>query len=498
MSVNSPPIVFGSGLLGTRRERCDVCVIGSGPGGAVVAEALTARGRDVLIVEIGGMPQSQPPLAPEDVVLRYYRDAGVAATIWPAQIPIPTGRAFGGTSVINSGTCLATPEPILARWASELGVDFPRDSWRAAEAEIADELSIRPCPEASMGASNRLFAEGLRRLGRTGGAPLPRCEVECVGSGRCVSICPRDAKQAVQLNYLRKARDHGLRVYLETEARHLRFHGNAARSLVCRTAAGGRVVIEAQHFVCALGALDTPSFLLRHTHGRRLAALGRHLSIHPAVKIFAVMPTVQRAWEGVPQAFGYHDPALPDCCFEGVFLPPSMSCLSLPFLGDDLIRWMRCYDRMVAFGFCIADSQHGRLVPAPQSPPLIWYDLTPRDLDNFFHGMRLIAEAYFAVGAEHVILPVLNPPNVFASWASFDAGFRRDELRKDSVLGMAFHPLGTCRFAADPARGAISATGRLHGVDNVSVADGSAIAGPLGVNPQVTIMAFAKHVARSL
>jgi choline dehydrogenase-like flavoprotein len=38
----------------------------------------------------------------------------------------------------------------------------------------------------------------------------------------------------------------------------------------------------------------------------------------------------------------------------------------------------------------------------------------------------------------------------------------------------------------------------VHGVRGVHVADGSAVPGPLGVNPQITIMALASRLASHL
>ena len=63
---------------------------------------------------------------------------------------------------------------------------------------------------------------------------------------------------------------------------------------------------------------------------------------------------------------------------------------------------------------------------------------------------------------------------------------------------MGFHPLGTARAHEDPARGVLDARAAVHGVRGVHVADGAAVPGPLGVNPQITIMALATRLAHHL
>src|SRR5690606_41408145 len=54
---------------------------------------------------------------------------------------------------------------------------------------------------------------------------LPRAAHGCEGSGRCCFVCPKDAKQAVHLNYLQRARDNGARIVVEARARKFNISG---------------------------------------------------------------------------------------------------------------------------------------------------------------------------------------------------------------------------------------------------------------------------------
>ncbi len=488
---------FGDELTGNLQESCDVCVVGSGPGGAAAADELAKAGHRVLMIEEGPLPQPAASLLPHEA-MRYYRDRALTTTLWPVQLPIFAGSVFGGTSVINSGTCFHTPERVFDAWDRDLGVRFDRTAWRRIEREFDKDLSLSLCPLDNMSLPNQLFAAGLDRLGLSGGSPLRRCANGCVGSGRCCFICPKDAKQAVNLNLLKRAVQNGMRVMVETRATRLIHDGRRITQLVCRTSAGGHLVVQAKRFILAMGTLGTADFLLKNHMRRRYPALGRNLSIHPASKVFAEMPFPVYPWRGVPQSYRYEHPDHPDVHFEGASLPPSPGATTVPLLGGELAEWMGFYDRVAGFGFFVSDSEHGRIFHIPGIGPVVRYNLSHRDVENFCFAIKLVAKVFFAVGARRVLLPVLQPRNVYDSLDEVERRFRSADVRAGQLHASAFHPLGTCRFSSNPEKGVVDASGRCHHHENLYVCDGSAIAGPIHVNPQITIMAYSRLVARGM
>ena len=58
--------------------------------------------------------------------------------------------------------------------------------------------------------------------------------------------------------------------------------------------------------------------------------------------------------------------------------------------------------------------------------------------------------------------------------------------------------MGTARIAADPREGACAADGSVYGTRDLYVADASLFPTSVGVNPMMTIIAFAKQVARGI
>jgi choline dehydrogenase-like flavoprotein len=61
---------------------------------------------------------------------------------------------------------------------------------------------------------------------------------------------------------------------------------------------------------------------------------------------------------------------------------------------------------------------------------------------------------------------------------------------------LTVHAMGTARMGSDPKRSVVDGWGWLHGLENVQVADASLFPTPIGVNPQITIMALATRNAR--
>ena len=58
--------------------------------------------------------------------------------------------------------------------------------------------------------------------------------------------------------------------------------------------------------------------------------------------------------------------------------------------------------------------------------------------------------------------------------------------------------MGTARIAADPREGVCGTDGAVHGTAGLYVADASLFPTSVGVNPMMTIIAFAKQVAREV
>lgn len=463
-------------------ERFDFVVVGSGAGGSACAARLVEGGAKVLLVEKGS------PAAPEPdalaAVSKYYTNEGLSAAIGNCLLPIPTGEALGGTTRINSGTCLKTPDDLLKRWEAVEG--FRADGFKPYLDEAWRRLKVKPVPEETQSVSTKLFFKGLDKLAIAGGHALERGEDGCVGSSRCCFVCPRDAKTSAEKAYLKPLLGKpGFEVACETELVELEPRSGGPRLILARRDGGEREV-ECKAVVLACGTLRTPYFL------RRLGLdAGDALSVHPAEKVFALFDEHVGSDKGVPQAGGLLDPEEPLIRYEGIHVPPEMSAMAMPFEGRKLRSWMDKHERIASFGYMIKDQSRGSVrYPLGASLPWLRYRMKDEDLALMLRAMRFVGRVFFAAGAKAVVLPLNRPDNVFESAAALEKA-DLSSVRAADLQMMAFHPLGTAGLGR-------VVDGNLKACDGVYAADGSVVPESLGVNPQITIYAFALRLAEHL
>ncbi|MFF3885949.1 GMC family oxidoreductase N-terminal domain-containing protein [Streptomyces sp. NPDC001914] len=476
------------------RTTADVVVVGSGAGGAMAARTFARAGLSVIVLEEGRHhpTASFGRRAPLDRFTELYRDGGATVALGRPPVLLPVGRAVGGTTVVNSGTCYRTPDHVLERWRDVFGFGLA-DRFGPLLDEAERTLRVAPQPLDVLGNNGLLALAGAGRLGWRA-APLRRNAPGCKGSCQCVVGCPTGAKQSVQLSVLPDACAAGARIV--TGARVLRILVDhdvpgppRAAGVRARRPDGGVMEILSPLVVTAAGALQTPPLLRRSGLGGH-PRLGRNLSVHPATSVAGRFAEPVTAWRGVLQSVGVEELHAHGILVEATASPPGMSSFVLPGLGRELRRELEASDRLATLGAMIADRPSGQVTGRDRT--LVRYDLDPRDGDRLMTAVRAMGRLLFAAGATEVLTGIPGAPRA----RSLDA---LDELLASAgprdLHVSAFHPTGTVAAGNDPRRAPADAEGRLRGVRGVLVADGSVLPGCPEVNPQLSIMAAALAVS---
>ncbi len=502
------PAPEGASPLGDLRppasvEECDVAIVGSGAGGAVTAALLAEAGHDVLVLEAGAyMDRRTYPEEPLEALRALYRDGGLTIAAGRPAIPTPVGRAVGGTTVINSGTCLRAPERVLAGWGAKHGIDWA-SQLDPDYAQAEEMLSVEPVDPARMGRNGQLLREGAEALGVSHG-PLARNAGDCIQCSSCPNGCRLDAKRAMHISYLPRAVAAGARVRSGVEARRITFEDRRANGVECTAGAarasgdGGRrpyTVRARRAVIVAGGTFGTPELLLRSGFRSPSGELGRNLRIHPACWVGARFGEEVRGWEGVMQSYAVDEWEERGILLEATFTPLAFGGQWLPGTGIAHQERLLAYGNVASTGVHLSDRSAGRVGLAGDGSLRVTYGLTRDDAQRLSFGIARAAELFYAAGAREVYpqiagLPTIAPERI----ADLDAS-----PPPPAALRLeAFHPMGTARMDVDPRRGVVGADGSAHGAEALYVADGSLLPSSIGVNPMMTIIAMASRVARQL
>jgi choline dehydrogenase-like flavoprotein len=482
----------------TGGEECDVAIVGSGAGGAVTAAVLAEAGFEVVVLEAGPyMDHRSYPEEPLAALSALYRDGGLTIAEGRPAIPTPVGRAVGGTTVINSGTCFRAPDRVLAKWRSEHGIEWANELG-ADYAEAEEMLDVRPVDPELMGRNGQLLREGAEALG-VRHEPLRRNAGHCNQCSSCPAGCRLDAKRAMHVSYLPRAVAAGARVRADTEALRIIWERGRAVGVDCVSRAREEPhpfrLRARRTLVLAGGAFGTPELLLRSGLGSGSGQLGRNLRIHPACWVGARFAEQVRGWDGVMQSYAVNEWEDRGLLMEATFTPLAFGAQWLPGTGVEHQERVLAYDRIASTGVHLSDRSSGRVGLARDGSLRVTYNLTREDGDRLVFGIARAAELYYAAGALEVYPQIAGIPAI--------ARTRIPELEasppKPAALRLeAFHPMGTARMDADPAAGVVGTDGALHGAKGLYVADGSLLPSSIGVNPMMTIIAMASRVAHRL
>jgi hypothetical protein len=500
--LQQPPAIAarthsGRDLASDQTITCDVVVIGTGAGGAVVGKELAEAGCAVVLLEQGKAHDrrhfSGRPFAMQRAL---YRRSGATFSVGNTLIPIPLGQTVGGSTTVNSGTCFRAPDRVLSQWQAQLGLNgFEPSVFAKHYGRVEAVLGVARARTSLLGGSARVIARGADALGFTRHGPLRRNAPDCDGKGVCCFGCPTDAKRSTNVSYVPMAQRAGAELFADCDVERILLDDGRATGVIARAASGRSLTVHAKAVVVAGGAIMTPVLLEKNGLARASGQLGRNLSIHPCAGLLAAFDERIAGWDGIPQGYGIEDLVDDGILFEGSTLPLEMTMSIAPHWGRDLIDLAERFDRIASFGFQIEDDSRGA-VRSVRGEPWITYSVNDSDLHKIKRGVATLARLFFAAGASRVHAPVAGFETL-RSPADVDR-FTQASLRARDFDLTAYHPLGTARMGRDPRTSVVDTDHQVHGVPGLYVVDGSVLPSSLGVNPQVTIMAVATRAAERI
>ncbi|ELZ58334.1 MULTISPECIES: GMC family oxidoreductase [Halorubrum] len=512
----------------------DVCVVGAGPAGALVADRLAAD-REVVILDAGPRFDAGDRLARQERAIRpsygrpdvwdvggardAYENAG--STEWRYPLNHARVKGVGGSTLHWQGMVMRLHEDDFNSGAERgAGPGWPIDyaDLRPYYAEAERELGVagasdnpyappreepHPMPAFEPSYSDSLFAEACESVGidmhsvpnaRNSEAYDGRSA--CVGYGTCQPVCPSGAKYDATV-HVERAEDAGATVIDRAPVERLDHDGDdRVTAAVYATPDGERHRQEADAFVVAAGGVETPRLLLlsasdRHPDGlaNSSGAVGRFFMDHLFAGAGGTLdePTRQNHVGFYTSACDqfYDEADETQAPFKLEFFnyagpSPVESALAGDDWGDPLLERLRGeYGNHVAMGALVeqlpdADSRitlaDDRVDDRGNPVPEIDWTVGDRALDTIERANEIQVEVLEELGAD-------------VEWV---AG--------PDATGPAYHHMGTTRMSDDPDRGVVDARCRTHDLENCWIASSSVFPTSGAMNPTLTIAALALRV----
>jgi choline dehydrogenase-like flavoprotein len=484
----------------------DVCIIGSGPGGATAAWELARAGRDVVVLEEGGDFTGTALTMRDAMYDRLYMERGGRSTDDLA-ISVLQGRVLGGGSVINAADVVPIPDGVLRHWQKRHGLsEFSPEALAPYRRAALEDLHANFPRADQVNDNNSILRAGAAALGWRGEVMMHNRE-GCAGLGKCMVGCPLGAKKNARFVAIPGALAAGARVMLRARAVRIEGAGGDVKTVHVRTLDPegrrevGEATVRAKVVVLAANAVASAQLLLRSGVGN--AHVGRHLSLQPQLPVTAVFDRDVRFFQGIPQSYAVTEFENLESDehgwwgfrIEGIGGTPGVVATGAP-MGDRGKAHMKLFPRIAMCLLLVPDEGNGTVTVGETGRPVIAYSMPDEQKQRYRDAAKAAARLYLAAGAARVMVPGARPVTI-ERLADLDA-IDRLAFEPATAPFVSAHQQGSVRFAPSPASGAADPSGQVYGTRGVYVFDSSGYPTSSSSHTMTPIVTTSRYLARRL
>ncbi len=453
----------------------DFIIIGSGASGSVLAYYLSKAGARCLMLEAGKAHSAKTfPRNELYANSHLYWGGGMDSTT-NANLLFLRGKVLGGGTVVNQALLDRFDDIALDDWRDRSGIaTFSPKGMAPHYDEIESQLALHTIGRDEWNKNAEFYVKGFENLGYEW-APLRRgqsnCDVKHNDCMACLGGCRRDSKQSMLITFNQKAREQGLEVKTETEVSGI-VHGKH-QVVVNAMEKGQPITVYGRQCIVAAGTLGTNRLLLRSGFKDRLPALGENFFSHPQWMNLAMFNEPVDAHKGALQAVKSNDMRFRHAGFklENVFVGPIGVTMLIPAHGLKHQNYMEKYRYMASMEVCIRDVVPGTIRVNNKGRLLINKPIEGEDLKRGMAGVKVVREIYENLNAQEFITSNFN---------------------------FSLHQMGGCAIGQNASDSVVNEGFRVHGHDNLIVADGSIFPSAPGINPSLTIMANSHRASEKI
>jgi choline dehydrogenase-like flavoprotein len=476
----------------------DICIIGSGAGGAISAFKLSKAGFNVVVLEEGPFVSRKDLNQDERKLLpKLYRWQSALSTD-DLSFRILQGRSYGGSTTINWMTSLRTPPFVLNQWAEEFGLEAYAPKYLENHfADIEKRLCVHPIEDSDHNPQNRIIIDGCSKLGLKTNV-LQNNSDGCIGCGFCGIGCPYDAKMDARLTYLNDALELRTNIYTGVRAETIDYISKD-KQITNGTILGKeygfdekKLKITSRRTIVAGGAVFTP-ILLQKSELTKSKSLGEYFQIHPVTLAIGQYDRIIDPSYGIPMSANCDEYLNLDGNGYGYWLevpPVQMAMLGVNSPGygtmrSELIREQRKIGVILILVRDGANKKSNGSVKLKRGKPRINYKLCSQDKNHMMIGLEKALEVHFAAGAKRGITMHTEQIEIMSS--KDIPNIRNLKNGPQQMFLFSAHPMGTSRMGMDINSSVVNESLEMHYYPGIYVMDGSILPTAPGVNPMITI-----------
>jgi choline dehydrogenase-like flavoprotein len=471
----------------------DICIIGSGAAGCVLAYELAKSGKSIIILEKGrhySIEWIKKMQNDEHELLRLWKNRGIFVSR-NYSVNIAQGQCVGGSTMINYGICFEIPDAVFSEWQRDYDVSISKDELKAAYKQVGDMINVRKIDPLDAGKSHVKLKEGCKKLGYSGDW-MSKCYI------------PDKGKQSAYVAYLQKANFDNISLYANCSAKEILVKGKKAVGVNAsfrgnKSEKPEEFKVRARIVILAAGPIGSSELLLQNNLSNSNGQVGKHLSVHPSSSILAEFDEELQGDEGYPMAFYCDQFSIrknPERGFviESVFVPPSQYAIITPSYGSkNKELYLKNYNHAAMAGILVHDEPKGTVTLNWQKDAVVDYELSEEDQKKMTEGLKNAACIYLEAGAKRVITGHIEETVITKKEHVKIIDQRGAGV--GALLMASAHPQGGNRMGDDRSKSVVNSHCQSHDIENLYVCDASVFPTAVGVNPQYTVMAIATITA---
>ncbi len=502
-------------------ENADVCIVGAGAAGGVLAYELSKAGLKVVVIEAGPFWDPQTDFASDELTAKSlgWQDTRIVAGENPLTLGHNnSGRGVGGGTTHFTGVFLRFHESdFKVRTLDGVANDWPIDYYDLEPYydRLEREIGVSgpkhfpwgnfhgpyPLPEREpISANAEMFRIGCEKLGiQSSVTPLAIISAPfdgrppCINRGFCNQGCMPNSKFSTLIHHIPKAIGHGAEILTDCMVTQVETNDRGEATGVVFVHEGTEYRQHARIVILSNFVIETPRLLLnsKNKHfpnglANSSGMVGVGFTTHSSHDVYARFPEEIRLYKGTPVLASTQDFYETDKSRDFVrgYTLHAHGARPLEMangLAKGASTWGKnLREAMISYNFYGRVTLVGEVLPSEQNT------ITLAD-EKDEYGMPL-AKVAFSYGKND--LKLINHAVETMERILIAAGGKPEFVVPDTA-----HLMGGCRMGKNPETSVVNGYCQSHDIDNLFICSAASfVTGGCG-NPTETIIALAMRTA---